>query len=139
MMQLYQLSLCVPKKQKSSGYYAKIKHIIICISCYDLDKKSCSSRPSLKDLVNRVSPDVVAIKWYELGLELLEQKHEHELEIIGKDARDDAKISCRKMFKRWLEIDEEASWEKVIQALRIIELDNVASGIEELLLQGGYM
>ena len=112
--------------------------VYISISCYDLDKQHCSSRPILKDLVNRVLPHV-AVKWYDLGLELLDPVNEHELEIIEKDVRDDAKMGCRKMFKKWLDSDEEASWEKVIQALRDIELDEVAHNIEEHLQQGLHM
>ena len=92
----------------------------------------------MRDLVNRVLPHV-AVKWYELGLELLDPANEHELEIIEKDAKDDAKMGCRKMFKKWLDSDEEASWEKVIQALTDIELDEVASDIEERLMQGRHM
>ena len=106
--------------------------------CYDLDKQCCSSRPFLRDLVNRVLPHV-AVKWYELGLELLHLANEHELKIIEKDAKDDAKMSCMKMFEKWLDSDEEASWEKLIQALRDIELDEVASDIEERLMQGRHM
>ena len=112
--------------------------VYISISCCDLDKQHCSSRLFLKDLVNRVLPHV-AVKWYDLGLELLDPVNEHELEIIEKDVRDDAKMACRKMFKKWLDSDEEASWEKVIQALRDIELDEVAHNIEEHLQQGLHM
>ena len=138
MMQLYHLPLWVKEKQSGLPYKTNKSEVYICILCYDLDKQCCSSRPVLRDLVNRVLPHV-AVKWYELGLELLDPANEHELEIIEKDAKDDAKMGCRKMFKKWLDSDEEASWEKVIQALTDIELDEVASDIEERLMQGRHM
>ena len=60
------------------------------------------SRPSMKDLNNRVMP-LVAAKWYELGLELLETKHERELEIIEREHSSDRTKCCRKMFSKWLD------------------------------------
>ena len=38
------------------------------------------------------------------------------------------------MFNRWLNTDEQASWDKLIRALRYIQLNNVASDIEQMLL-----
>ena len=40
------------------------------------------------------------------------------------------------MFSKWLNTDQLASWDKLIKALRIVQLNNVASDIEQLLLQG---
>jgi len=37
---------------------------------------------------------------------------------------------CRKMFSKWLTTDELASWDKVIEALALIGLNNVASNIK---------
>ena len=79
-----------------------------------------------------------ATKWYELGLELLERKYQTELDIIEVDTRNDVLTCCRKMFQKWLNTDEQASWDKVIKALRIFRLNDVASDIEKL-LQGEEM
>ena len=46
---------------------------------------------------------------------------------------------CRKMFSKWLNTDELASWDKLMEALRIVQLNNVASDIEQMLLQGEYI
>ena len=46
---------------------------------------------------------------------------------------------CRKMFSKWLNTDELASWDKLITALRIVQLNDVANDIEQLLLQGEYV
>ena len=81
----------------------------------------------------------VATRWYELGLVLLDTKYQNELTIIEADIRNDAVTCCRKMFSKWLNTDELASWDKLIKAVRIVQLNNVASDIERLLLQGGYV
>ena len=80
----------------------------------------------------------VAAKWFELGVVLLELRYQNELDIIEADTRNDAATSCRKMFSKWLNTDELASWDKLIKALRIVQLNNVANDIEQLLLQGEY-
>ena len=81
----------------------------------------------------------VANHWYNLGLQLLDPKYENELNIIEAD-KDDTKTSCRKMFSKWLNTDKLASWDKVIEALTLIGLDNVASNIKQLLgMQGEYL
>ena len=43
------------------------------------------------------------------------------------------------MFSKWLNTDEHASWNKLMRALRIVQLNNVANDIEQLLLQGEYV
>jgi len=78
----------------------------------------------------------VANHWYDLGLQLLDPKYENELNIIEEDTKNDAKTCCRKMFSKWLTTDKLASWDKVIEALTLIELNNLASKIKQLLEQG---
>ena len=79
---------------------------------------------------------LVKTEWFNLGLQLLDPKYENELNTIEADTRNDAALSCRKMFSKWLNTDELASWDKLITALRIVQLNNVANDIEELLLKG---
>ena len=79
----------------------------------------------------------VATKWHDLGLELLNAKY--ELDDIEENYGNNKKECCRKMFSKWLNTDELASWDKLIEALRIIQLNNVASDIEQLLLKGKYV
>ena len=44
------------------------------------------------------------------------------------------------MFSKWLETQSDnASWDQLIQAVKNIELNDVASDIEQLLLQGEYV
>ena len=94
----------------------------------------------MKDLNKHVVP-LVAARWYDLGLELLETRHERELDTIEKDSKvEGAKTCCRKMLSKWLESQSDsASWDQLIQAVKNIELNNVANDIEQLLLQGEYL
>ena len=69
----------------------------------------------------------------------MDPKYQNELSTIEVDTRNDAATCCRKMFSKWLNTDQLASWDKLIKALRIVQLNNVASDIEQLLLQGEYI
>ena len=93
----------------------------------------------MKDL-NKHVIELVATKWYDLGLELLETKYEGELDTIEKDSKaEGSKTCCRKMFSKWLETQSDgASWDQLIQAVKSIGLNKIASDIEQLLLQGEY-
>ena len=82
----------------------------------------------------------VSTGWYDLGLQLLDPKYENELNTIEADTKNDGvATSCRKMFSKWLNTEELASWDKLIKALRIVQLNNVANDIEQWLLQGEYV
>ena len=96
------------------------------------------NRPSLKDLMIHVIPSV-ATKWEELGLVLLGTKYHNQLIIIKADIGSDVVACCSKMFSKWLSTDELASWDKLIKAVRNVQLSNVANDIEQLLLQGEYV
>ena len=76
---------------------------------------------------------LVTSQWYNLGLQLLDPKHAHELDTIEEDSKNDTKTCCRKMFSNWLKTDELASWDKVIEALTFIGRNDVASNIKQLL------
>ena len=81
----------------------------------------------------------VAANWYELGVVLLDPNYQNELNFIEANARNDSvTTSCRKMFSKWLETDKSASYDKLIKALRIVQLNYVANDIERL-LQGEYV
>ena len=96
-----------------------------------------ASRPALRNLATHVIPRVNT-SWYNLGLQLLDPKYQNELNTIEEDTRNDEATSCKKIFSKWLNTDELASWDKLIKALRIVQLNNVANDIEQLLLQGEY-
>ena len=94
--------------------------------------KTGCDRPTLNNLVIHVIP-VVNIKWFELGVVLLNPQYHHTLSTIEVDAGNDAKTCCKRMFSKWLDTDELASWDKLINALRTVELNTVASNIKSSL------
>ena len=92
-----------------------------------------NTRPTMRDLSRHVISSV-AVKWYKLGLELLETKHEKSLDLIESDGnKHDLEWCCRKMFRKWLETSVNATWSQLIGAIKSIGLNDVANSI---LLQG---
>ena len=77
----------------------------------------------------------VATKWYELGLELLDEKQEHELNIIRYNYDSDVKICCLEMFLLWLDTNSDANWWQIVEALKSpgVELSAVAVELESKL------
>ena len=89
----------------------------------------------MKDLSKHIIP-AVATKWYELGLELLDSSHEKVLENIERDgSRFDVQWCCRKMLTKWLEVSDDATWGQVIDAVKSINMNDLASSLESLLPQ----
>ena len=82
-----------------------------------------SSRPSLRQLQKLGIIMSVATKWYDLGLELLDDNQAKQLDNIKANSPDVTKC-CRDMFKYWLNSHPTASWYELVDALR-------ATGIEE--------
>ena len=65
-----------------------------------------------------------------MRIELLDLEDIYTLDEIQKNYPSDASTCCTKMFQLWLDRQPEASWEQLIQALRGIDLDEVASTTE---------
>ena len=79
-------------------------------------------KPILKDLQNIVSPKVAA-RWYEFGIQLLDNSHLPKLEEIYAAYTHDYRRGCLEMFKYWLQVDKVATWGKVIEALEAPSMD----------------
>ena len=109
----------------------KCKTIICCIKC-DIFVTIDSSKPLLKDLSNIVIPKV-ANKWYELGIQLLNQPQLPKLDEIQKAYPNNLQRGCIEMLKYWLEITPGASWDNLIHALRApgLELLTIADDVEK--------
>lgn len=82
---------------------------------------------------------MVANRWYDIGLELLEQKDEQAVRQIKGNNVGNVAESCTKMLELWLDRQPNASWNQLIEALRApgIELNDAASKIERMLSSGG--
>ena len=70
--------------------------------------------------------------WKDLGLELLGEGINTALGVI-ENTDSDVMIRCTKMFRLWLEREPTASWRKLIQALKQLNLISLAIGIESKL------
>ena len=92
------------------------------------------NRPTLK-LLNSVVKKKVTSKWYDLGIQLLEDEDVQELNTIRNTCPNDAGTCCTKMFQLWLDKQPKATWKQLIEALRVpgIEMNSLASKIEEKL------
>ena len=90
-------------------------------------------RPALK-LLNKHVRKGVSSKWHDLGLELLEQEDEDELNSIESSNPNDVNKCCKEMFQLWLRKCTNATWKQLIQALKEVELNNLATTIEGMLM-----
>ena len=78
-----------------------------------------NDKPTLK-LLNKYVRDKVAPCWYDFGVELLENEYIEQLDIIEKNHPGDVQRCCSEMFKYWLQIDTEATWNKLTDSLVVI-------------------
>jgi len=76
----------------------------------------------------------VASKWYELGVELLNEEQESQLDIIAADHKNDVERCCQKMFWFWLETHPDATWYQLVESLKskTVRMDSLATGIEKM-------
>ena len=93
-----------------------------------------NKRPTLK-VLNKLVKKSATYKWYDLGIELLEPEDIHALDEIQKNYPRDVGMCCTKMLQLWLERQPaDASWEQLLQALKEVEMNDLASTIEQELL-----
>jgi len=105
---------------------------IITIACHiDVGK----THPKMDELVEHVIP-LVATKWYGLGLVLLDTRYKDLLDVMEKQCKQDVQSHCKKMFSKWLETSDIATWYQIVEATRCIDQKDMANDIESLLLQG---
>ena len=90
-------------------------------------------RPALK-LLNKHVRKGVSFRWHDLGLELLEQEDEDELDEIRKNNPNNESECCKKMFQLWLRKYNNATWLQLIQALQEVDLNVLANKIEGMLM-----
>jgi len=97
------------------------------------------STPSLKHLQKFVVPKV-AIKWFQLGIELFDQSDAIKLSEIKK-TNSDLHICCLEMFQLWLNIYSDATWFKITEALKSpgLQLRTVANEIEKDVKKGNSL
>ena len=95
-----------------------------------------SDTPTLNEIINYKIRDQVTVEWHELGVQLLPDDLQVQLDIIRKNNPGDAKACCTEMFQYWLQVDTKASWNKLIEALRRIDKNHLVASISREILQG---
>ena len=72
--------------------------------------------------------------WKKLGLELLENDPYayQDLDIISQNYKH-VDTCCEKMFSLWLQKQEDATWTQLIDALKALNLNKIASNIRKCL------
>ena len=70
-------------------------------------------------------------KWYELGIELLDEDQSTQLNII-KTNNNEVTRCCAEMFQFWLSTHSTATWQNLVDALKApgVELNDVAATVE---------
>ena len=79
--------------------------------------------------------DRIAPYWFEVGIELLQNKY--YLNLVETQHRDNKEQCCMQMLKYWLMVDDEASWNKLIDALQSVHLNAVAARVKRDIISGG--
>lgn len=83
-----------------------------------------ADKPLLRDLLKKVK----ITEWYRLGLEL--NIDIHRLDIIECDEnREEDKL--KRVFQKWLEVCSKPSWRAIINALRAIHRNRLATELED--------
>ncbi|XP_065885974.1 protein NLRC5-like [Dysidea avara] len=77
------------------------------------------AKPRLKDLHNLITP-LHAVRWREIGNHLGLQSG--LLEIINYDQQHKAEDCCNMVWEHWLDMDSNACWKKVLDAIDVILL-----------------
>ena len=74
-----------------------------------------------------------------MGLELLEPEDEEKLNEIQSNNQMDVNERCKQMFQLWLQKRPDATWDQLIQALKEVEVDQLASKINGMLKSNGML
>lgn len=92
-----------------------------------------NSKPTKKKLLEHVVACVTP-HWYDLGITLLNEDQESHLDVIKSNYTDKMEC-CKEMFWHWLSTTADASWKKLIEALKspAVKLTVVATDLEKML------
>ena len=79
-------------------------------------------------------------KWYDLGVKLLKEKQEDQLDVIQSNSSDN-KTCCKEMFWYWLKSNPNANWNQLVECLKspAVELVALASDLEKMFAGNMYV
>ena len=111
--------------------------IVLCNYCKFNCVYAGTDRPTLK-YINRHVKTFITAQWYDIGVDLLDEKDVSELKTIRINHQGDAGKCTTAMLELWLRVKSDASWNQLIQTFRQpnIRLQSLASDIENMLLKG---
>ena len=72
----------------------------------------------------------IITEWYNIGLELLDSDS-GTLNVIRKNYPSDNETCCTEMFNKWLQVNSDASWHQLTEALANVGLNTAAKNIIE--------
>ena len=78
--------------------------------------------------------DLRPVIWKDLGIELMGQDSVAAINTISANNRGDVEGCCSSLFSLWLQIQPEAKWKQLIDALIKINLNQLAAQIKKLLI-----
>ena len=76
---------------------------------------------------------MAVIEWFNLGLELLDPSNSMEVLCAIQTNHEDVIARCRATLTKWLESQADASWERLIAALKMLKLNRVIKTVEQFL------
>ena len=94
-----------------------------------------SDRPEVTQLHSHVKCEV-SPNWYDLGVQLLNTEQARKLRTIEINHPGNAEKCCVELFNYWLQVDTNASWDKLITALQQIDYGVLADRIRAMTLEG---
>ena len=78
----------------------------------------------------------IAPKWLEVGLELLSSEDEAKLYEIRENHPNNATHCTSEMLKLWLDRNPKASWNQLLEALRVLLYNALAETLKDMLYKG---
>ena len=91
------------------------------------------AKPTMNEICRHIR-DEAACRWKDLGIELVIPTH--QLDIILMNNPHNMQECCTQMFSYWLQTDTEASWSKLLNALRNTAQNSLANKIKTEILFG---
>jgi len=90
------------------------------------------SKPTLRLLQKHKVITAVSSKWYQLGIVLFEDDKAYQLATI-KANNNNVTDRCYEMFGYWIQIQPNASWDQLVEALREpgVEMNGLAEMVME--------
>ena len=105
------------------------------IYAYDpLPVYECPDDKHLNKYVRRKVCAAGTNKWRDLGIVLMGQDAVADLDVIRINHPNDVEECCSRMFTEWRQRTPTASWKQLIEALKEVKLNQLASELEELLI-----